>query len=349
MTCAPILDTPETGFVTETSAVVFNENVGEEAKEVEVRERFFYYGPSRGVDDWTFYEVWENSSAREPYSLDSYDIYSNATTTYAGDLYLAPGLTPKMGDLTVTALVNMVNYTDPFNDTIFGTEDYNNYTGKRYGRRFSVLGCKQQYQFCNPVNGVCTLAGGWYDIGNETEDHRHFKLWNDDGLTPLQHGTISNIRMAAGIGSLNHIHSALGPDALLAMRRLANRNGHVSGPLEPNQTRLELENWFATRLAALQIQFILQPSVPALQYYDAVIRNSSLGDLCHRHMMRNADYTSISVLGLTIVLIFGGLLIVASLVLPSLVGLLRERFGTDTYARKEWDAVEVLNLQRKYL
>src|SRR6202012_5447152 len=109
---------------------------------------------------------------------------------------LTNGLIPPLADFTLIILTNAMTYTGPSNDTVFGTVDCEPTVGCS-SRTFSAMECTQQFQFCNPVNGLCTVEGGWFDIGYIDDAHLRFRLWDDDGLTDLQHGTIYNIQRAS--------------------------------------------------------------------------------------------------------------------------------------------------------
>jgi hypothetical protein len=351
MVCSPMPDTPDTKFASEVS-LILSGTIGTS----DIRERAFHYGPrtgtnsstgsnSTGSDNYTFGSMWTNSSTPDPYQFQYAAVYHNRTDS--ADFKPIPGLMPDEADLSIILLTNSAMYTTPFNDTLFGTDGPNNGTRLYSGRRFAVLGCTHQYEFCNPVNGLCTAAGGWDDIGDYSEDKRHFKLWDDDGLTPLQHGTISNIRVAAAFTGIGNI-LGLGSNSLLAAQKLSSARDGVSLPLQNNQTVVELQNWFATSLAALQHAFYFHPLSPALPASEASIRNSGLQELCQRQKIRDPNYTSFSVVALAIIISFGGVIILASLALPALTGILRKQFGSDMHSQNEWDANELLYLQSKF-
>jgi hypothetical protein len=72
-----------------------------------------------------------------------------------------------------------------------------------------------------------------------------------------------------------------------------------------------------------------------------------LDNLCQRQRIFNSDFTSISVLGLSIILGIGLSIILLSFTLPRLVAHFQFVFDTDPYLTEEWESSELLQTQRK--
>jgi hypothetical protein len=342
-TCSPLPDTVDTVYANNVTIIAFNGTAGQ----FSLTERYFRYSNNQANDSEAMLAVWLDSSAQNAYSLDAATWLSNSTDPYLQPSWsLNNGLMPDIADITVITITNAVTYTSSFNDTLFGTEGCEPNVGCS-GRTFSALACTQQYEFCNPVNGLCTRKGGWWDIGYVDQEDLRFRLWNDDGLTPIQHATIYNIQRASNFSQLPYLLNGLQTDALYASRQLRRPNSRLSGPLADNQTVQEYKYWFSMSLAALQKSFVQLALTPATDDVKVQVQNSSLVDLCQRQRVRNADYTSISVLGLAIILAVGGVITIISLLLPSLTAEIQRRFDFNPYLRNEWKANEIFHMQSK--
>lgn len=343
MTCSPLPDTIDTPYANDVTQSVFDGTSGN----FDITERYFRYSANRNNDSEAMIAMWSNSTAQIPYHFDSELWLSNTTDPSLQPPWtLNEGLAPDMADFTLILITNAVTYTDSSNDTIFGTIDCE--PGQSCSSRtFSALGCTQQFQFCNPVNGLCTRQGGWFDIGYLDQTSLGFKLWNDDGLTELQHGTIYNIHIASMYAQLPYLFSGLQSDTLFASRQLLTPDSRLSSPLPNNQTVQEYKYWFSMTLAALQDSFIQLALTPASDDLVPFVKNSSLAELCQRQKVRSSDYTSISVVGLVVIIVVGCAVIALSVVLPNIVAEMQRAFGTEPYLRREWRANAIFHLQRE--
>jgi hypothetical protein len=345
MTCSVMPDTIDTPYADDVTQSVFDNTSGS----FQITERYFRYSANRNNDTEAIVAIWSNSTAQIPYHFNSKLWLSNTTDPdYAPPFTLTDGLMPNMADFTLIVITNAVTYTNSSNDTVFGTIDCEPDEGCS-SRTFSTIGCTQQFQFCNPVNSLCTRQGGWFDIGYIDSTGLRFKLWNDDGLTDLQHGTIYNIQHAIMYAQLPYLFSGLQSDTLFGSRQLLTPDSRVSSPLPNNQTLQEYKYWFSMTLAALQESFIQLALTPATDDLVPLVKNSSLVDLCHRQKVRSSDYTSVSVVGLVVIIVVGGAIMALSVVLPHIVAELQRIFGVEPYLRREWKANAIFHLQSKYL
>lgn len=109
----------------------------------------------------------------------------------------------------------------------------------------SVLGCTEQYQFCNPdpkMGRSCTPLSGIH-AATATAD----TLWRTDkqrGFFNTSSNSILN-----GAGGLYEIVAYTGISSLIARHSLSQG---LQGSLPSNQWQLEVENWYGATLADLQ-------------------------------------------------------------------------------------------------
>lgn len=119
--------------------------------------------------------------------------------------------------------------------------------------------------------------------------------------------------------------------------------------LPNNQWMIEVNTWFAVSMAKLQqkvIKYATGPGyIPDAMYLSRPARIQE--NMCKNQIVRSSSGTvSFSVLGVAIILILGTALILTSLVLPTVVGLLRQWFKWKEYKGLQWALDEKLQLQR---
>ncbi|KAI9787458.1 MAG: hypothetical protein M1816_007506 [Peltula sp. TS41687] len=146
--------------------------------------------------------------------------------------------------------------------------------------------------------------------------------------------------------SLNSIIENLGRSSLTSRYKL---QGGRQGPLPTNQWQLEVQYWFSTMLANLQMLMIDTATGPADANLTPWLRrpqNREEHRACRSQKIRSDSFTSFSTLGLAILLGVGGLIIAVSLSLEFLVDWIQRRRKIGTYRRLEWQSNAVLQLQR---
>jgi hypothetical protein len=255
-------------------------------------------------------------------------------------------------DVTLFFLsANDIRYGTPIDDPLFSAHknvsDFNVNNGSVYyfpswqtDNLVSILGCTDQYQFCNPTTAECTLLDG---LSNTHYAAQKYKL------NSLQQHTCKQILSAASDAITGGPGLVLGGSALAASASLYT----LSQPTLPdNQWTIEATWWFKNRLAGLQyslVDFASGPNVdPAL---GGVILNDGSSEtqyLCNNQkILSNGDYQNFSVLGLVIVFGVGGFIIILSLILPSLVGRFQSTSRAYEYKKLQWESEQYLELYRK--
>ena len=127
-----------------------------------------------------------------------------------------------------------------------------------------VLGCTQQFQFCNPnLRGDtgCTPLSGYYSIfdnPNITDS-----LWE----TAAQNSSFEHFTWAIGVfgfasTNIDEVVASLGISALLARNSLG---VGLQGPLPNNQWELEVEHWIQASMALVQRTLLEQATGPFTQ------------------------------------------------------------------------------------
>ena len=221
--------------------------------------------------------------------------------------------------------------TIPSTMNINGT-DYPYYVSDRY---VNVLGCTDQHQFCNPATGNCTEL---------TASDPVFQEILTIGFNEVQ--TMTALHLGVSILFLNTYFSvnSRGANAFRASETI---HGNQQIALPNDQWIVEVSNWFGVSLAKLQQKTVQYATGPS---YDAqIIEPDSKEELimCKNQIIRSqGGTTSFSVLGLCIIFIFGGILIVTSLVIDGLVGFIRRKIDWKKYKSLQWTLDEKLQLQR---
>lgn len=144
---------------------------------------------------------------------------------------------------------NGITYAKAVDDPWFSAHVYNSTlrTAEVYlaDQPVSVLSCAQQYQWCDaakqqnsgdgcvPLSGYVTSGTRFMQLGSSESQQRAFD-WYSQALAPITSATII---------------ATLGSSSLTAKLSLTSGN---SGSLPKNQWQIEVDNWFATRLAYLQ-------------------------------------------------------------------------------------------------
>lgn len=225
----------------------------------------------------------------------------------------------------------------------------------------SPLACIDQHQFCNPNNQDCTDLQSYYTAVHKTAtlDMNAVQsliisrlsidfLWQTISYSkstsppvPLPTTTIRPLtELSKGI-------FGRGPASLRAQESVS---GITSGPLPNNQWMIEVESWFATGLARLQLAVVQYATGPPNVVEGAYISKPTdpiSKAMCDNQSVRTTNNAmNFSTLGIVIILVVGGLLISTSLVLDILVGFVQRKWKMRDYQRVQWALDEKLQLQR---
>ena len=135
-----------------------------------------------------------------------------------------------------------------------------------------------------------------------------------------------------------------GASALRAADTLSSTLAQIGLP--DDQWKIEVSGWFATSMAKLQQQVLGYATGPSITRQGLEFVPGSQ-EICQRQKIHSAGgYISFSVLGISIIFVIGGLLILTALLLDTVVGCLRRRYGWKDHKRLHWAVDQQLQLQR---
>jgi len=349
-TCAPL---HEKGYATYVNATDEN-NLGWVGDTVAV----YNYGVTINYDGTitnnTYYYDTRLSALQYGYSLSAYQALAGQGQT-GGVLVPIPALNTTNADLSLLFIAaNSIAYQQPvddpvfaahihFNDTLAGTYvDF--YDADAY---VSVVGCSEQYRACNPINNVCTARLGFIQLQEALVN-------NKDGLelNYVQNATITRIESALQLSSVYYATYGRGGSALRATEVLQQTS---SGALPNNQWQIEVSSWFDTSLARIQQkvqEYAIGPAfVPSGSYVQPPNPTLAIDapwlDFCVSQIVNDSsDTMSFSVLGLALLFVLGGIIILTSLTIDTIVGYIQYKTGKGLHARMEWLTNDKLQLQR---
>jgi hypothetical protein len=125
--------------------------------------------------------------------------------------------------------------------------------------------------------------------------------------------------------------------------------GGVSVPLPNNQWELEVKNWFQIGLNNVQRMVVNSATGPPgqfAQYTFNQTRSPALQWMCENQIIQRDDFTNFSTLAIALIFSIGGIVILLSLFMESLVGWARIRFNGDLWRQEKWWMDGTLQLQR---
>ncbi|KAL9621339.1 MAG: hypothetical protein Q9160_004230 [Pyrenula sp. 1 TL-2023] len=197
----------------------------------------------------------------------------------------------------------------------------------------SALGCKQHYQVCGPGSSPqhdCVISGGEIDVSySRTDDQDEVVRW-----------IMANHR---GIGE---VVETLTTSSLTSRFGLAQG---TQGPLPDDQWQSEVEFWHNIGIVSLQsiTAAAIGPDDPNIQrYFWGSPPTEATRNLCNNQKIRSPAYSNFSVLGLSIVLVIGGIIIVLGYTIEYLIDLIERRLNKVKYSRLEWGTNDILQTQR---
>jgi hypothetical protein len=226
-----------------------------------------------------------------------------------------------------------------------------------------VMGCTQQMQYCNPSlpeANRCEPLRGFNDprrnprVRNLFPDESHFAIidWIDGLWT-------------GGMYTIDNTLGFIGASALRA--RLSLSYGY-SGPLPDDQWQLEAEHWVKATLASLQDVFVTAANgIPEAleEFRQPPMANETVAqNLCVNQKIVSTSYSSFNVLGISLILIIGVIVIVLDAGLEPTVAWFQRRKYTRAntndeasvrddeeklhplYGAIEWSQTSTLQLQR---
>lgn len=263
-------------------------------------------------------------------------------------------------DVTVILLQGMgIKFIKPQDDIWFSAHEelqYNipmpeGFHRYRMDAFLNMITCNEQFRFCSDITKDCTPYQGLlrYETLSDISDSYSI-LFGPNGLESntkaswdfdLSAILVEQIMMQT---ALSYSIQERGQAALQASRYMS--EGHQVR-LRKEQWKFELEYWFMTALARLQLEILntidkpqnLDESMAKNQWATGAL--SGMQTLCGRIKFRSPGHTSLSALGLVMILVFSGVLLLVSGMGAGLYWL--EWMGRWSVVR-EWRRDEVLAL-----
>lgn len=335
-TCSPIH--------TRGYATIFNDTNPEDLANGDTFQRFFY-GPVPQISNYTYEYDTHNLVGSNSYQLTPIVYFAGV----ADNAWLpVDALNQTDADVSLFLLAaNSVYYDAPVTDPFYAANTpYNslNATGTNsmyYQPDFYVnaLACIDQHQYCNPTNDQCTPLTSFM-LAHNFLGQNHISLNEAQMVTALRIDLFTQF-----LTTYSSVHSR-GAYALRASDTVNDLNQIA---LPNNQWMIEVSAWFAVSMAKLQqrvIQYATGPGyIPDTMYLSRPVKIQE--KMCKNQIVRSSGGTiSFSVLGVAIILILGTALISTSLILPTVIGLLRRWLKWKDYKRLQWNLDANLQLQR---
>ncbi|KAF6821901.1 hypothetical protein CPLU01_12349 [Colletotrichum plurivorum] len=251
---------------------------------------------------------------------------------------------------------NSVFHLKPNDDPVFGTRapNGNGSAPNVYlpDRPVSPIACAGGHRMCNPNNGRCTPFRGAVEIFQ--------KAWYSPlDLSPAQKAVGERLEFASTGTTFYDLVWTRAQSFLNAQELVS---GMKQLPLPSDQWELEMNLLFSVAMAKLQHrinEYVTGPPVPVRRglfvdrpwevVHDAA-KGRDYGLLCRSQRSRQSQGTiNFSVLGLSVLLGLGALVIALSFLLEPLIGWLQRRTGYGAAKAKRWERDENLQVMRMLL
>lgn len=278
-----------------------------------------------------------------------------------------PELQVDKSDVTLLFLENMARYLAPVEDPFFRASSLVHQTGaKALGdpgvfiwypdQAVSVLGCAEQYQFCNTT--ACSPFG---ERPDDAADNNRTLALADAFFPGIQQRAIFYIFLKAlWYTYLPQAILMTGSNVLLAQDSVIAGGTSASVGLPADQWRSEVVHFAAVALAALQrvpVLFAAPPAVPVNTLRNGSVPASAFarpaaadrgGSLCGSVRVLDPRFASFSVAGVATLLALGATVTLANaLCVPGAVFALRRRLRLGgRFAERAWREGGLLRLQR---
>ncbi|PVH92363.1 hypothetical protein DM02DRAFT_663022 [Periconia macrospinosa] len=280
-----------------------------------------------------------------------------ASTVYqdnanASDFAPVPDFQVPDADVTLISIFNKARYIGAVNDSLFNAQNITKLRDNEFAtvtEDLSVLGCTEQYQFCNAETQQCTPLAGLYKTRATLESDAL-------RLSPYQTASAAILWKTAWSMALQWACEVLSESLLLAQDSVFTVKSTTSAALPDKHWQREAWNLHNISLAVLQrrlyehavpTNITIQAGVSSLSYLDTPTDAQSL-DLCRRQKTRSNASISISVLGMSIILVVGSLLILLDWFFIQQILWFRSLTHHARSAKKaDWTSSGMLQLQKQ--
>ncbi|KAG9231184.1 hypothetical protein BJ875DRAFT_487262 [Amylocarpus encephaloides] len=208
---------------------------------------------------------------------------------------------PSMEVSIITLRGRTILFVEPSSDPLFYAQDRRNGTDFEYylmGRPLNSIACQEMAEICSSITGNCS---NWQGLS---------ALWTRNNRIALLGSHINDTEATAIYDAVEHaisysgIFYAVGGRGNSALQATRNTYQGVQHQISENQWKIELEQWFKTTLAGLQIapyRMVVMPDLDRNRVYN--LRNGS-DPICSMVKFRSPEHASLSLLGIMIILVF---------------------------------------------
>ncbi|KAF1949015.1 hypothetical protein CC80DRAFT_458191, partial [Byssothecium circinans] len=283
------------------------------------------------------------------YTLEALTAYHNYPN--ASDFTPIPDFAVPNADVSLISIFNRAQYTSAVTDPLFHATNASVVAGFFEATNdLSILGCTEQYQFCNTETTQCTELTGLYSIRNSIESG---KLT----LSKRQTATFKVLWKVAWSMAMQWAGEFLADGLLRAQDWVFTEKSVRSSALDAQQWQIEAHNLHSLSLAVLQRRihehalpesFQIRPGVNSLSQI-ARPTDPEILDICRRQKTRSAENYSVSVLGMCIILIVGSFLILLDWILIQQIFWFRSITHARSAKKADWTSSGTLQLQKQVL
>ncbi|KAG9605358.1 hypothetical protein KCU77_g839, partial [Aureobasidium melanogenum] len=308
-----------------------------------------------GDATFSFSNATINSDARligsigesQPYTVDVEQYHTSDADSYYGSSFQPiDGLVRNdSAAISLFILINNAGYDDPVEDPWFNATRFQNsvYSSEQI---FQVLGCSSEYLVCRPQVSGSPICGHVANISASVPT-----VYSEDqriDFNVVQNTLLPRFTAATTRNAMTHVPQFLGADSLLASSYVYQWS---SLDLPDDQWTVELSNWFSTSLISLQLfsASYVQSDTPQWSSFSKISPSAGERWMCTNQIVHRDDHTSFSVLGLSIVLGVGCIIILISLILKDLVTWIQSDTEENDVRTQTWTELGLLQLQRKVL
>lgn len=187
----------------------------------------------------------------------------------------------------------------------------NNTTAYRSDYNVSVMACTEQFQYCNQDQSQCTpLSSSYYAGGLEASIDSFTAMLN---LTSKQNSILNRLAQASWTSDMYYASFGVEGSNLLAAQ--SSNSIAANAALPDNQWILEMQHYFLLGLTSMQMQLSSFATGPEgssnYQYLTAVEPEDQW--MCNNQLVQRTGYTTFSVLGISIVVVVGAILVLVDL------------------------------------
>ncbi|KAF2010293.1 hypothetical protein BU24DRAFT_356210 [Aaosphaeria arxii CBS 175.79] len=309
-------------------------------------------GTNKTTDLTTFCVTqYQKDNFQVPYTVRGATAYHNNNS--ASDFEPIAAFRVPDADTTLLSIMSTAKYTGNVTDPLFNALNRSVVSQQVFFESthdLNVLGCTEQYQFCNLGNGRCTALTGLYGI------QQAFEI-GDLSLNAKQSAMFQVMWKATWAMGLQWASKLLSDNLLLAKDWAFTAIAQTSSALPPDQWQSEAYNIHNLSLAVFQRRineyakpesFEIRPGVNSLNQL-VEPTDPEMRALCGLQKIRSSDHYSVSILGMSIILVVGGVLILLDWILVQQIFWFRSVTHARQAKKADWTNTGTLQLYRQAL